>query len=157
MVESVSRKFARRIDKAYSTLVGTGGTGSNKEIPGIAYMGAQTKQVTYIGYGTFQKNIMFFRRPSGFFKTDKSEAGILRRTYFSVASKWAAARAKNLSTIAADMALYKQCQEDFTKKVKGVGAKGYGPSGIRGWLFAIAMAYQVDGETPPSGALSLDA
>ena len=154
MVESVNRKFARRIDKAYNTVI-TRSTDTTKVVQGTTYMGGSVRHANIVGYGNVAKNVMFFRRPSGFYQKDMSEDGINRRLWFSAASTWANARVKDLTHIAKDRALWVQCVADLSLHVNGISARGY--ENMRGWLFAIAYKYKANGQTIPTGDLSLDA
>lgn len=156
MVESVSRKFARRIDKAYNTQI-TRSTDTVVVIPGTTYMGCSVRSANIVGFGPVKKNVMFFRRPTGYYQKDNSEDGINRRLWFSAASTWASARVKDLTHIAKDRQIWNQCVEDPTLRVNGIHASGYDKKDMRGWLFAIAYKYKANGQQIPSGDLAIDA
>lgn len=156
MVESINRKFARRIDtvtpKKYRKGGGFTGMGSDLEVvPGHTYMGASSRIVNVIGVGSVQKNIMFFRKPwerTTPLSNDETEA----RTNFGVAAHWVKMAAKNLSVIAQNRQKFNQAKEDFSLKISGVNAFGY--TTMRGWMFAIAVAtLQEGGSLSQDGAL----
>lgn len=158
MLESVNRKFARRIDTCYNKEVSKGlyGGDSSIKLPGNTYMGCSTRQVNVIGVGTVAKNIMFFRRPMN--EPLVTSAQLTNRTNFSETSTWVTERVKNLSVIANDRQKFLEAKADISKKIKGVSAYGYSArGGMYGWLFAIGMAYLKAGDDLPSGAFTWDA
>ena len=71
-IESVSRKFARRIDTASNKYVVNGSYVSGSEpandvdckvIPGQAYFGSVSRTVQVFGVGNVRKNTFFVRKP----------------------------------------------------------------------------------------------
>lgn len=154
MVESVNRKFARRIDTSYNKRVPKGLDGNNNiSIPGNTFMGCSTRDVNIIGVGNVKKHIMFFHRPMN--EPVLTSSQLTNRTNFSDVSQWEVERVKDLSVISNDRQKFLEAKADFSKRIKGVSAYGY--EGMRGWLFAIGMAYKKAGDDLPSGAFSWDA
>lgn len=154
MVESVNRKFARRIDTSYNKRVPKGLDGNNNiSIPGNTFMGCSTRDVNIIGVGNVKKHIMFFHRPMN--EPVPTQAVLNARTNFSETVEWANTRVKDLSVIANDRQKFLEAKADFSKRIKGVSAYGY--EGMRGWMFAIGMAYLKAGQDLPSGAFTWDA
>lgn len=154
MVESVNRKFARRIDTSYNKTFPKGLNGNNEvAIPGNTFMGCSTREVNVIGVGTLKKHIMFFHRPMN--EPVATSAVLAARTNFSEVAEWVKTRLMDLSVIANDRQKFVEGKADFSKRIKGVATYGY--EGMRGWLFAIGMAYKKAGAELPSGAFTWDA
>lgn len=154
MVESVNRKFARRIDTSYNKTFPKGLNGNNETaLPGNTFMGCSTREVNIIGVGTVKKHIMFFHRPMN--EPVPTAAVLAARTNFSDVSEWANLRVKDLSVISNDRQKFLEAKADFSKRIKGVSAYGY--EGMRGWLFAIGMAYKKAGQDLPTVAFTWDA
>lgn len=155
MVESINRKFARRIDTSYNKVVEKGLNGNDNKIklPGNTFMGCSSRDVNIIGVGNVKKHIMFFHRPMNV--PVPTQAVLTNRTNFSETSAWVTTRLKDLAVLANDRQKFLVAKEDLSKKIKGVSA--YGFEKMRGWLFAIGMGYRAAGQELPSGQLSWDA
>ena len=155
MVDSVNRKFARRIDTSYNKTFSKGLYGGSNDvaIPGNTFMGCSSREVNVIGVGTLKKNIMFFHRPMN--EPLKTSKVIAVRTNFTEVAEWANERVKDLSVVANDRQKFLEAKADFKKRIKGVSAYGY--EGMRGWMFAIGMAYKKAGQDLPSSAFAWDA
>lgn len=138
MVESVNRKFARRID----TVV-------DKGFGAATYMGCSSRMVNVVGVGQKQKNVMFFRRPIKL-TSAPGEDQLKVRNAFTAASKWVKKYYKDLTYIAPNLAKWNEAIAHPTKSIKGVQA--YGKTKMRNWMFAIAYAcYDQDGHVPSDG------
>lgn len=137
MVESVNRKFARRVD-----------TVIDKGFGASTYMGCSSRMVNVVGVGQKQKNVMFFRRPIK--PPTASDDQIAGRNAFTAASGWVKKYYKDLAYIANNMAKWNEALQHPYKEIKGVRA--YGFTKMRNWMFAIAYAcYAQDGHVPTDG------
>lgn len=136
-VESVSRKFTLRKNTcSMPKQVGTYTTEPAR------YMGGSVRNAVRFGVGLVQKNVMFlrFNPRSTAVSADETAA----RQAFSSASKAAAAWAKDLSQIARITTAWKDASNGTAH---GVAKAGYT---FRGWLFAVAFSYAIEGDTIPA-------
>lgn len=139
MVESVNRKFARRVDTCIDH-----GFGAS------TFMGCSSQMVNVVGVGQKQKNVMFFRRP---IKPHAPGEGELEaRNNFTAASKWVKKYYKDLSYLAGNMQKWDEARTHPFKSIKNVRAYGY--TKMRNWMFAIAVScIKLDGHVPATGAI----
>lgn len=140
MVESINRKFARRID-----------TVIDKGFGASTYMGCSSRMVNIVGVGQKQQNVMFFRRPIKEVAAPSDDT-LKVRNAFTAASKWVKKYYKDLAYISSNMQKWDQARVSPYPSIKGVRA--YGFRKMRNWMFAIAYAcYWQDGEVPSTGNL----
>lgn len=121
MIESVNRKFARRVDVI----------GKNINF----YMGGGTRTTTYAGVGPIAKNYMFFRKFAS--SVGPSTRQIEIQEGFRMASKARTYILKDLSQITKVQQMFIQASEDSSKLVAGVSAKG---QSYRGWVFNVCFS-----------------
>lgn len=147
-VEQISRKFAPRKHTAAAARNGGYG-GPDYVIPARKWMGAATVNSYVNGYGDVQKNI-FVVRVNG--RTSLPTASELsNRSNFTLCRAWMEAAYRDLMAVNANQAKYIEAKEDFSKTIEGVSARGY--QGMRGWMFAVAMAIKGGGGVLPTDHL----
>lgn len=162
-IESVSRKFARRIDTASNKYVVNGSYVSGSEpandvdckvIPGQAYFGSVSRTVQVFGVGNVRKNTFFVRKPFAAKAATQSQIAVRERMI--AAKAWVDAAMESLEAITDNQNIFLQCKNDFTKSVWGVKTIGY--QTMRGWMMACAIAKLATGDTLPTNhKLVLDA
>lgn len=160
-IESVSRKFARRIDTAANKYVAKGefvsGSAPSVDstvVPGQAFFGNVSRVVQVFGIGNVRKNTFFVRKPFAAKAATQSQIAVRERMI--AAKAWVDAAMESLEAISDNQAIFLQCKNDFTKSVWGVKTIGY--QTMRGWMMACAIAKLTTGETLPTNhKLVLDA
>lgn len=147
-VERVSRKFARRIDTASNktaTISNTGSAEKKTKLPVKSWIGASSKDVEIFGYGTHTRNTIIVRTKA---RTSLAMAAELsNRSHFTEARKWVRDAQMDLMAITPNQQKFAAAKEDLSKRIKGVSLRGY--KTVNGWMFAIAMAIQKDGQALP--------
>lgn len=138
MVESVNRKFARRIDKCNNRTITRGASGnSGIKLQGITYMGASSRIVNLACIGPTQKNVMFFRRPINL-KVSQSSKALNARAFFLECLQWVREGKTDLQTFSQNQIKWNTAKKDRTKRINGVSAEGYATPD--GWMFAVVHA-----------------
>lgn len=160
-IESVSRKFARRIDTATNKYVAKGEfvsasvpTVDSTVVPGQAYFGNVSRTVQVFGIGNVRKNTFFVRKPFAAKAATASQIAVRERMI--AAKAWVDAAMQSLEAITDNQNIFLQCKNDFTKSVWGIKTIGY--QTMRGWMMACAIAKLRDSnELPANHKLVLDA
>lgn len=135
-VESIRRKFARRKDVAGTVLISNDTTKQNK------FFGGARKTYWRAGYGATEMNYTFFKtaRRTGAPSAEELEL----RQIFVAANNGRNHILHDLSQITRVQMLFEQAVKDFTKKINGVSAHGYG---LNGWVMAVQYAGKKNDET----------
>lgn len=136
-VESISRKFALRKIKCTTHANQQG----QQYTP--VYIGAACRLKPFRGT-TVKMNYMFLRQNA---RTNPlSEGELTVRENFRQASRWVKAAWEDLSAVTANQQKFVTSKKE-NAPIKGVSAVDYG---MRGWMFAIAMAMLGNDETLPT-------
>lgn len=135
-VESISRKFALRAVKCTTHTNQQG----QKYTP--VYIGAACRMKPFRGT-TVKMNYLFLRQNARTSPLTEDELTV--REHFRDSSRWVAAAMEDLSAVTGNQTKFVDSKY-HGKRIKGVSAVDYG---MRGWMFAIAMAMLGDDETLP--------
>lgn len=136
-VESVSRKWVRRVDTCSEK------TNQQGQKYTISYFGSGVRTKKFNGV-SIPQNYVFFRKNARTTPITADELDVRRN--FSDASKWAKQAVTSLSVLTTNQQKYMQSNDEH-KTCKGVWAGDYG---FRGFCFAVAMAMLGNGETLPA-------
>lgn len=148
-VESISRKFARRVDTCAGEKVALG----NKYIvPSKAWLGAGVRTVRVVGTGIVSYNYFVARKYGRLTPVTSAERNV--RMYFQMANQWVVAAMADLMAISANQAKWDAATQDLSKKISTISAGGY--QTMRGWMCAIAYAIKSTGGTLPQDHLLPD-
>lgn len=150
-VEGISRKIALRRETCFNKKIEVGDLGvkNNLTIPGTTYMGIVSKTRNVIGTGKVRVNYLFMRKAST--APNASTDQLDQRAAFKEGLEWARAAMTDLSVYTNNQLKFQAAIADFSKKIKGVSAKGY--QGMFGWLSAIAIRLAADNALPQTHAL----
>lgn len=149
-VDGISRKLALRRETCITKNLKKGDNPNNVvAIPGHTYMGVVTKNVNIIGYGTAKSVRLFMRKPMNAPLTTQEQA--MQRVHFSRGTAWAREAMMDITVLTANEAKFAAAVNDFSKKIAGVSAAGY--QSQYGWMSAVAIALDKDGQLPQTHAL----
>lgn len=148
-VDGVSRKFALRKETCTTKELSRGN--SALKIPGVAYMGASVRNVSVVGYGPVQKNVLFFRRPMPMFRPTARQLEV--QATFQQVNQWVNAAMQDISAVTTNMQRWRDAKADLSKTISGISASGY--QSINGWMKGVVTAYIAahEGSTPSGHTL----
>lgn len=148
-VSGISRKFALRKETCTTKDLSRGN--SELTIPGVAYMGASVRNVSVVGYGPVQKNVLFFRRPMA--KPIPTAGQLEVRARFQQVNQWVRDAFEDLSAMQTNMTRWRDAKADLSKTISGVSARGY--QSMSGWMKGVVTAYAAahEGSTPSGHTL----
>lgn len=140
-VESISRKFALRKEKAGLMSVKTGS--STSVVGPVKFFGGSARKYYRAGSGLVSTNVLFLRKNRSLVAPT---AEVLEaRQWFAASSRWAAAARKDLSAITHNQQVFVELEQNPSMTCGGLHASGYNYSTF---LFAYAYAQYKSGSTP---------